>query len=104
MVEYSTNINLAIKQYANALGKFINQLLTLPRPDTGNCKGRLDSLDLASQLIKKKKLSEFKPVLLRLKLDLVSDIRCQIAGGYHKCVQTNDYRQVYIKWNFEIYS
>ncbi len=61
-----------------------------PAMDKQQC--RLGSSALVRQLFQEKKNSEFKPVRLRLKIDLVSyPARVEGLGKYDITVQTNDY-------------
>ncbi len=54
----------------NTLGKGMNPII-LP-PAMGKQQGRLGFSALVGQLVQEKENSEFKPVKLRLKIDLVS--------------------------------
>ena len=59
-----------ISHSTNTLGKGTN--LIIQPPAMGKYLGRLGSSALVRQLVKEKENSEFKPVKLRLKIDLVS--------------------------------
>ena len=59
-----------IQHSTNTLGKGINPII-LP-PAMGKQQDRLGSSALVRQLVQEKENSEFKPVKLRLKIDLVS--------------------------------
>ena len=55
-------------------------------PAMGKYLGRLSSLSLIQQLVYEKENSEFQPVKLRLKTDLVSHFAC--AEGLNKYMQS----------------
>ena len=59
-----------ISHSTNTLGKGMNPII--PPPAMGKQQDRLGSSALVRQLVQEKENSEFKPVKLRLKIDLVS--------------------------------
>ena len=85
-----------ISHSTNIFGKGMNP--NIPPPATGKQQGRLGSSALVRLLVQGKENSEFKPVKLRLKIDLVSyPARAEGLGKYGKeyaCNLQNTFRLI----------